>query len=814
MGGKADVEKTEVCTIRVLGMDCASCAAVIEKRLKKEKGVREANVNFATEKAQVQYDSKAITKEKIEGIIDSTGYKAVREGKEQKFKVIGMNSPHCSAIVEKALKNEKGIIGADLNFATENAKITYDPALTNPEKIRQAIKSSGYEPVEIAEKIEVSDKEREARERELKIIKNDVVSSFVLGAVIFILSFPQWFGISLKYQNYVLLVLTIPVQFYFARRFYKGTLTAIKAKSANMDTLIVVGTLSAFIYSVLVTFFPGTFKGGTYYDTSALIIAFILLGKYLEIIMKDKTSEAIKKLMKLQAKTARVIRSRKEIEIPVEEVAVDDIVVIRPGEKIAVDGVVIDGMSAVDESMITGESIPVEKKKGDNVIGATINKHGVLKIKATKIGKDTVLAQIIKLVEEAQGSKAPIQKLADKVSSYFVPAVIIIAVFSFLFWYFFKAQEFAFGLSVFIAVLIIACPCALGLATPTAIMVGTGKGAEHGILIKGGEALETAQSITTIVFDKTGTLTKGKPEITDVVNFGKNTAGEVIRIAAIAEKGSEHPLGEAILNKAELLKLRVPDSKSFQAVPGKGVKAKYNGKEILLGNRKIMQDSRISVKNFETQLLLLENQGKTVMVVSYSKKVIGLIAVADTLKETSAEAVKKLKSIGLEVVMMTGDNQRTAQAIARQAGIDSVLAEVLPKQKADEIRKLQSQGKKVAMVGDGINDAPALAQADLGIAIGAGTDVAIETGSIILMKNDLKDVVTAIHLSRYTVGKIKQNLFWAFVYNVAGIPLAAGMLFLFTGQLLNPVYAAMAMALSSVSVVSNSLLMRFYRPVL
>ncbi|HLD88764.1 MAG TPA: heavy metal translocating P-type ATPase, partial [Candidatus Nanoarchaeia archaeon] len=597
--------KTDVCTIKVLGMDCASCSAVIEKRLKKEKGVKEANVNFATEKAQVEFYTDKISKENIEDIIDSTGYKAVKEGKEFRLKVIGMNSPHCMGIVEKALKNEKGIVNAELNFATENARITYNPALITPEKIKQAVKSSGYEPVDIAEKIEISDKEKEAREKELNVIKNDVISSFVLGSMIFVLSFPQLFGIAFKYQNYVLLILTIPVQFYFARRFYRGTLTAIKAKSANMDTLIVIGTLSAFFYSVLVTFFPSTFKGGTYYDTSALIIAFILLGKYLEILMKGKTSEAIRKLMKLQAKTARVLRGKKEVEIPVEEIKVEDILVIRPGEKIPVDGIVISGMSAVDESMITGESIPAEKKKDDNVIGATINKHGVLKIKATKIGRDTVLAQIIKLVEEAQGSKAPIQKLADKVSSFFVPAVIIIAFLAFAFWYFINGQEFIFALSVFIAILIIACPCALGLATPTAIMVGTGKGAEHGILIKGGEALETMQNISTIVFDKTGTLTKGKPEITDVINLGKNSAEDVIRLAAIAEKGSEHPLGEAIMNKADSLKMKVPDAKKFQAIPGMGVKAVHNRKEILLGNRKLLQSRRISTKSVEDKLSLL-----------------------------------------------------------------------------------------------------------------------------------------------------------------------------------------------------------------
>ncbi|MEM4181784.1 MAG: copper-translocating P-type ATPase [Candidatus Pacearchaeota archaeon] len=621
----------------------------------------------------------------------------------------------------------------------------------------------------------------------------------------------EWLNIEIPYKNIILLLLATPIQFIVGYRFYRGAFLALKAKTANMDTLIAIGTSAAYFYSFFVVLFPNILGDNVYFETSSIIITFIILGKWLEAVTKGKASEAIKKLMGLQPKNAIVIRDGKEVQIPINEVIVGDIIVVKPGQKIPVDGIVIDGISSVDESMITGESMPIEKKKGDTVIGATINKHGSFKFKATKVGKDTALNQIIKLVEEAQGSKAPIQRLADKVSSYFVPAVISIAILAFIFWYFILGESFVFSLSIFIAVLIIACPCALGLATPTAIMVGTGKGAENGILIKGAEALENAHKLTTIVFDKTGTLTEGKPVVTDILAVGRLDKKEILKYAAISEKKSEHPLADSIINKAREEKMKIPDAKFFKAIPGHGIIAKYNKNEILFGNRNLMKKHKIKIETFEEKISNLENEGKTVMILAVNRKVVGLIAVADTLKEFSKEAVQKLHKMGKEVIMITGDNKRTANAIARQLGIDYVLAEVLPEDKEKEISKLQKKGKIVAMVGDGINDAPALARADIGIAIGAGTDVALETGQIVLVKNDLRDVVTAIDLSNYTIKKIKQNLFWAFFYNSMGIPIAAGLLYPFTGFLLNPIIAGIAMAFSSVSVVSNSLLMKKYR---
>lgn len=798
--------------IKITGMHCATCAATIEKALKKTKGVKSASVSFAAESASVEFDPKVVSENELESAVTSVGYGVIKEegkGTEVRLKVIGMDNPHCVSQVDAALSTLKGISKKEL-FVNERAIITFDASKINLEKIKKAIKSAGYEAVEEG----FVDIEKEARERELRNWRNDFIIALVFTIPIVILSLPIYFTkyiallpFSKTTLHYALFALTTPVQIYAARRFYRGAGVAIKARSANMDTLVATGTSAAYIYSALVTFLPQIFKGEVYYDVSGVIITLILLGKYLEALMKGKASEAIKKLMGLQPKKARVIRKGKEVEINADEVQVGDIVLIRPGEKVPVDGVVIEGHSSVDESMITGESIPVEKKKGDTLIGATINKHGMLKFRATKVGKETVLQQIIKLVEEAQASKAPIQRLADLVSSYFVPVVITIAVISFIVWLI-AGQPFVFALGTLIAVLIIACPCALGLATPTAIMVGTGKGAEKGILIKSGEALETAHKLTTIVLDKTGTLTKGQPSVTNIIAFKGFKENEILTFAAIAEKGSEHPLGEAIVNEAINRKIRIPDADSFTAVPGKGVKAKYKGKNILLGTRKLI--GKIS-SDIESKLQELENQGKTAMLVSIDKNVVGIVAVADTLKENSKEAIERMKKMNLEIIMITGDNKRTANAIAKQLGIENVLAEVLPEDKEKEIKKLQKQGKTVAMVGDGINDAPALAQADIGIAIGAGTDVALETGSIVLIKNDLRDVVTSIDLSRFTIRKIKQNLFWAFFYNSAGIPIAAGVLYPFTGFLLNPIIAAAAMALSSISVLGNSLLMRLYK---
>jgi Cu+-exporting ATPase len=657
--------------------------------------------------------------------------------------------------------------------------------------------------------LSAGDQEGEARQRESSKLKFLVLFSFAFAIPTFILSFITPFEASLN--NLVLLALATPVQFFVGWQFYAGTYKALRNKRANMDTLIALGTSAAYVYSSLVVILPGTFTGDVYFDTAALIISIILLGRYLEARAKGRTSEAIKKLIGLQPKTASIILDGREVEVPVEEVEISNIVAVRPGEKIPVDGVVIEGDSAVDESMLTGESMPVEKKKGDEVVGATINKNGFLKLRATKVGKDTALAQIIRLVEQAQGSKAPIQRLADSVSGVFVPVVIAIAVFTFLAWYLPGGEPFVFALTAFVAVLVIACPCALGLATPTAIMVGTGKGAQNGILIKSAEALERAHRIRTIVFDKTGTLTWGKPAVTDVIPLDGFSRDEILRLAAIAEKGSEHSLGEAIVEAGKDGLQELPDPQVFEALSGRGVLANVEGSEVLLGNRALMDDNVVEIRPFEDRIEQLERQGKTVVLMAVGRKPVGLIAVADTLKGNASEAIGQLHQMGIETVMITGDNRRTAEAVARNVGIKRVLAEVLPEDKAREVHELQANGQVVAMVGDGINDAPALAQADIGIALGSGTDVAMESGDIVLVKDDLRDAVKAIRLSRYTMRKIKQNLFWAFFYNTSGIPIAAGALYPIIGLLLNPIIAAAAMGFSSVSVVTNSLLMNRYR---
>jgi len=659
------------------------------------------------------------------------------------------------------------------------------------------------------------------KEKEIKDLKN----KFILGAILSVLILLGTYQEFLSFLSFIprnsmfiiLLLLTIPVQYYVGLMFHKRAWQGFKHFNFDMDSLVSIGTNAAFIYSLFVILFPNFFTGTSleaevYFDTAAIIITLIVLGRYLEAKAKSRTSLAIKKLIGLQAKTATVMRNNKEIKIPIEEVKINDILLIKPGEKIPTDGTVLFGYSSVDESMITGESIPVEKNIKDIVIGGTINKNGVLKIKATKIGKDTMLSQIIKLVEEAQGSKAPIQRLADKIASVFVPVVVSISILTFLTWYFIGPQPaFNFALLNFIGVLIIACPCAMGLATPTAIMVGTGKGAESGILIKDAGALEMAHKVNIILFDKTGTLTKGKPEVTNVLALNNSKEKEVLLYSSIAEKNSEHPLAESIINYAKKIKLKIPSPSKFENVPGHGIKAYLRGKTILNGNRRLMKINKININQYEELLNKFEDEGKTAMLVAVNKKIIGIIAVADTLKENSKEAIAEIKKLGKEIYMITGDNERTGKAIAEQLDIDNVLANVLPDEKAAKVKELQGKGKIVAFVGDGINDAPALAQADLGIAIGSGTDVALETGSIVLVKSDLRDVVKAMRLSKFTLKKIKQNLFWAFVYNILGIPIAAGVLYPSFGFLLNPIIAAGAMAFSSVSVVSNSLLMRRYK---
>jgi Cu+-exporting ATPase len=748
----------------------------------------------------------------IEDAITEVGYQVIHE--KITLQIGGMSCISCAKTIENTLGYYEGVYKATLNFATEKLTVEYNPQQISVASIKKIIKDVGYQVVE-PEKTAAGteDAESKARNRHIQRLKYLLATSVALSVPTVLL---MWFPIlPMTQNNFLQFLLATPVQFVVGWTFYVGTYKGLRNKTANMDTLVAMGTSTAWIYSTIVTFAPSVFPGaGVFFDTSTMIMSFILLGKLLDAIAKGRTSEAIRKLMGLQAKTARVVRNGEEQEIPVEDVQVGDTVFVRPGEKIPVDGTVVEGYSGVDEKVITGESIPVEKKQGDQVVGATLNKTGVLKFKATKVGKDTVLAQIINMVEDALTSKAPVQRLADIAAGYFVPAIITTATLSALAWYFLTA-DFIFALTVFIAVLIVACPCALGLATPTAIMVGVGKGAENGILIKSGEALETAHKLQAVVFDKTGTLTKGEPEVTDIIPAGNpKTLSEtqLLQLAATAEKNSEHPLGEAIVKKASGQGIKVEDPEYFNAIPGQGVEVKHNGDRILLGNRKLMETSNIDVGKLEAEMKALEEDGKTAMLLAVNGKPAGLIAVADTLKENSTEAVKTLRKMGLEVVMITGDNKRTADAIARQAGVDRVLAEVLPGEKAAEIKRLQAEGKVVAMVGDGINDAPALAQANIGIAVGSGTDVALETGDIVLIKNDLRDVVVGIQLSKATMRKIRQNLFWAFFYNIALVPLAAGAFYPILHVLFDPVYAAAAMASSSVTVVTNASLLKRFKP--
>lgn len=664
-----------------------------------------------------------------------------------------------------------------------------------------------------------------APEKEFRSLKIMTALALILGSITALLEYA--YPISLPFlPNYVILLLfATPIQFIAGWRFYKGTWDAIKAKQANMDSLIAIGTSAAWVYSTIVTLqsisfipavLPKVVQGAgpeVYFTESGLIIGLILLGRVMEIIVKGRASDAVRKLLDLQPKLASVIREGEEVQVPIEQMAVGDIFIVRPGDRIPVDGLVVEGDSSVDQAAVTGESIPVEKREGDEVISATINKTGLLKCKATKVGADTTISQIIKMVDEAIVSKAPMQRLADFVSSWFVPLVIVVAVGSFALWYWGVGLSIGLSLTVMIAVLIIACPCALGIATPAAIMIGASKSAQSGIMIKNGEFLEKTRKIKTVVFDKTGTLTKGEPSLTDVVPYGKFSKTEVLRFAASAEKGSEHPLGEAIVNGAKDGNVEISDPKGFEAIPGQGVRAKIDKRQILLGNRGLMLSNSIMLDEvIEGQMADMETDGKTAMLLAVDSKIAGIVAVADTLKETSVQAVSELQSMGIETVMLTGDNKRTAEAIAKKLGIKRAISEVLPNQKSDIIKKLQTEGKIVSMVGDGINDAPALAQSDVGIAIGSGTDIAKETGGIVLVKNDLRDVVTAIEISKKTVGKMKENLFWAFIYNVALIPVAAGALYPFTGILLNPIYSAVAMAISSITVTLNSMLLNRYKP--
>jgi Cu+-exporting ATPase len=825
MAQKIRGKKSEKARFHVTGMTCTTCARTIGKGLAETHGVKRANVNFVSEEVSVDYDPGKVDLAKIKATIQQLGYGVAT--KKSIFPVSGMTCASCVARVDSALSAVPGVVSVSVNLASEKATVEYTEDMRVAD-LQKAARDAGYK---LGPEAETLEDVTTASQRDLRAVRNRFIFAIVLGLLIMTLGFIPAVMMQ-PYMPYVLWALATPVQFWAGWRFYRGMWGALRHLTADMNTLIAVGTSAAYFYSVVAVLFPGLFTAAgvephLYFDTSALIIALILLGRYLETRAKGQTSEAIKRLIGLNPKTAVVIRDGEEKEVSVEEVLVGDIIVVRPGERIPVDGVVRQGYSSVDESMITGESIPVDKKVGDEVIGATINKTGSFQFEATRVGKDTTLARIIRLVDEAQGSKAPIQRLADVIASYFVPAVIGLALVTFVIWYFVGPQP-ALTLAIlnFVAVLIIACPCALGLATPTAIMVGTGKGAENGILFKSGESLETVHQINIVLLDKTGTLTRGEPAVTDVLAVASSSEEEVLRLAASAERVSEHPLAQAIVKAASERKLKTSRVSDFVALPGLGIEALVGGKKIMLGNLRLMKERGISLNGMGEKADKLFSEGKTVMFLSLASKAIGIIALADTLKPNAREAVQAIQQMGIETVMITGDNRRTAEAIAREVGIERVLAEVLPEHKAEEVKKLQDN-RVVAMVGDGINDAPALAQADVGIAIGTGTDVAMETGEVTLMRGDLMGIVTAISLSKSTIRIIRQNLFWAFAYNAALIPVAAGVLYLIfshTGVpvglhfifgdygFLNPIMAAAAMAASSITVVSNSLRLRRFKP--
>ncbi|MGI8654302.1 MAG: heavy metal translocating P-type ATPase [Pyrinomonadaceae bacterium] len=830
----------------ITGMTCAACARRIERGLSKAQGVRKASVNFATSRATIEYDPQATGVGKLIETVKDVGYGTAGTARADFIVDDSARPSGSSQPLEKHVNALRGVVSANFNLSTMEVRTEYLPGATDVRAIRRAIEDFGYVVRDVAAgaggHAAAEESEQAARDAEYRDLKR----KFILAAV---LSFPV-LTIAMSHGrialfnfagvNWLQLILTTPVVFYCGGQFYRGAWAAFRHRAADMNTLIATGTGAAFLYSITATIAPKFFESaagrdamtgaagmiGTmqalqtsvpmipvYFEAASVIIALILLGRMLEARAKGSTSDAIRRLVGLQAKTARVMRDGREIDIAVEEVVPGDIVTVRPGEKIPVDGVVQDGSSAIDESMLTGESLPIEKQAGAEVFGATLNKTGSFRFQATKVGKDTALQQIVKLVQDAQGSKAPIARTADVISGIFTPIVICIAIATFVVWFVAAPVEtrFTFALVNFVAVLIIACPCALGLATPTAIMVGTGRGAENGILIKGGESLETAHKLNTIVLDKTGTITRGQPSLTNVLAAGDMNERELLRLAASAEKGSEHPLGSAIVGAAESQGIALSDVSNFNAIAGHGLEAEIDGRRLLLGNLKLMRDRQIMLEGFDERASLLAAEGKTPMYVSVDGKLAGIIAVADEIKHESKDAIRAMQRLGIEVVMMTGDNQRTADAVAKQVGITRVLAEVLPEGKAAEIKRLQNEKRIVGMVGDGINDAPALAQADVGIAIGTGTDVAIEASDITLIRGDLRGVVTAIALSKQTIRIVKQNLFWAFIYNIIGIPVAAGLLYPFTGWLLSPVIASAAMSLSSVSVVTNSLRLRSFQ---
>jgi len=829
---------TQLITLPISGMTCASCVSHVETALKEVPGVARITVNLATEKAIVQLADANVPISRLVTAVQDVGYDVPTDTTTLTIK--GMTCASCVDHVETALKELRGVNDTVVNLGLGTARITFIPGVVTIGQMKHAVSEVGYEAIEPSRAADALDRERQAREDEIKRQGRNLIIAGAIGLLVMIGTFYDMLGpfkaIVPEFLSYkwVIGLLTTPIVFGPGRQFFIHSWRGLKHGVTDMNLLYATGIGAAYGIAVINTLFPTAGFGGegaTFFESAALLTAFIVLGRWLEALTRGRTSEAIRKLMKLQPKVARVIRNGQEVEIPAEEVEVGDLILVRPGEGVPVDGVVADGYSAVDESMLTGESLPVEKKAGDHVIGGTLNKTGAFKFNATKVGKDTALAQIIKLVEDAQASKAPIQKLADWVAGHFILGVHALAVVVFVFWFFFGYNQFfdpnssfifspyklgeigvfGFSLLLSVTVLVISCPCAVGLATPSAMMAGTGKAAEHGVLFKGAEAIENASKLQTIVFDKTGTLTKGEPSVTDVIAAGLFQS-DVLRLAAIAEKNSEHPLGESIVRGAETRGLTLVEATSFNSIPGHGVEAQVEGHGVLLGNRKLMSERRMYFGGLMSQAEQLESDGKTVMFVAIDGEPAGLIAVADTLKEFSAEAIQRLHQLGLETVMITGDNRRTAEAIARQVGIDRVLAEVLPQDKAAEVKKLQASGKKVAMVGDGVNDAPALAQAEVGMAIGSGTDVAKETGDVILIKDDIRDVVVALEVAKATMRKVKQNLFWAFVYNTLGIPLAAGLFYPFVSIVISPELAGLMMAVSSITVTLNTLLLKRFKP--
>ena len=798
-------EEKKKIELKISGMSCATCAKTIEKSLLRLDGVTSAQVNLGNETAVVEYDPTKLKLADLEKAVTDAGYKVINE--KAILKIGGMSCATCAKTIENSLRKLNGIADVNVNLGAEKAYITYNSDKITIADIKKAIEEAGYQYLGVEG--EEAEEEEEARERDLRKKRNIFIVGFAVAIPLMVL---KYVTINFPFSiSYFMLVVSTPAFIYVSHPIFSAAYRALKNKNLSMDVMYAMGIGVAFVASILGTFgvLPGEFL---FYDTAVLLASFLMIGRYLEEKAKGKTSEAIKKLIGLKPKIATVVRKGAEVKIPIDDVQIKDIVIVKPGEKIPVDGEIIEGESYIDESMITGEPIPALKKKGDNVVGGTLNKNSVIKFRATKVGKDTVLSQIIKLVEEAQGSRPPVQRIADRaVVSYFIPVVLAIAILSFAAWYLLLNNTLLFAVTCMISVLVIACPCALGLATPTAVTVGIGRGAELGVLVRNGEALEVCENLTTIIFDKTGTLTKGKPEVTDVIGVGIDDE-MLLKLVASVEKNSQHPLAEAIVKKAREKDIELEESKDFDTFGGKGVIAKVGGKEVLVGNRALFNERGIAYQKVEEKITKLENEGKTAILIALESEIVGIIAIADPLKETTKDAIKEFKNMNLNVIMITGDNARTADTIAKQIRIENILAEVLPQDKAIKVKELQEKGEVVAFVGDGINDAPALAQADVGIAIGSGTDVAIESGEIVLMKDELMDAVAAVQLSKKVMSGIKQNLFWAFAYNAALIPVAAGILYPFFGITFRPEFAGLAMAMSSLTVVSLSLMLKRYIP--